>query len=273
MKEVVLDIPHGGKEVPEEVKDYVHPDISRVDLLNEADLYSQGFFRQLEGIPAANKHFLEQFRAIIDVNRARDDFRRDGIVKRTTSTLKQLYKDPKGLPRDVANGVIQKYAEPYLSRLSRSVERPETKLVVLGHTMEPVGPQGGITPGVVRPLFNLANGGDLEGNSNAPYQATRDDMEFMRDEIEARLARLNLDGVRYNGQAVSFNYPFPGKKSIDRIGPERLSGKKAIMVEVNKSLVIDASVNAIREVRPENIATVRSIVHDVIDGLMSRITR
>jgi len=273
MKQVVLDIPHGGEEMPEEALPHLHPDITNVDLLNEADLYSQGFFREIEGVLAENKHYFDYWRTIIDTNRARDDFRRDGIVKKTTSHKKQLYQNPEGLPRDVAQGMIEKYADPYHAGLVQSVQRPETKLVVLGHTMEPVGPQGGITPGVVRPLFNLANGGDLEGNSNAPYQASRDDMEFVRDAIENRVEKLNLKGVPYNGQAVSFNYPFPGKKSIDRIGPDNLRDRKALMIEVNKGIVIDATSEAVRETRPENIAAVREIVRDVIDGLMTRITR
>ncbi len=273
MREVILDIPHGGEEMPKEVASYLHPDITHIDLLNEADLYSREFYRQQGGIPEANKFFFNYWRTIIDANRDLTDFRRDGIIKRSTIRLKPLYQDSTGLPPEMARLLVEKYAKPYYGQLEESTRKPETKLVVLGHTMEPIGPTGGIKSGEKRPLINLANGGDLEGNPNKSYQAPRDIMEYVKDHVEAKLPSLNLNGLVYNGQAVSFNTPFPGKKSIARIGETALQGKTALMFEINKSLIIDSSDTEIHEVRPENIAVMRTIIHDVLEGILGKITR
>ena len=272
MKEVVLDIPHGGEEMPEEVNVHLHPDITRVDLLNEADLFSREFYREQGGIPDRNKNYFDIWRTIIDANRELTDLRRDGIIKSATVKLKPLYRDAKRLPPELEQHLVGKYAKPYYDQLSATVGRPETKLVVLGHTMEPVGPVGGIKPGESRPLVNLANGGDLVGNPNQPYQASREVMEYVRDEIESKLSMLNLNGVTYNGQAVSFNTPFPGKKSIARIGAEALRGKTALMFEINKSIVVDSTDTEIHDLRPENIPAMRKILHDIIEGVLGKIT-
>ena len=187
---------------------------------------------------------------------------------------------------------MESYARPYMDKLERAVENPATRLVTLCHTMDPIGPatrasagkkrplilianggdNAGIGAGKKRPLILLANGGDQFGNPDPgkPYQLPRHLMEQIKAEIESRIGELNLDSnVISNGQVVSFNKPYRGAKSIDRIGPQRLYGKKAFMIEVNKSLVMDYK--SLRQTNPKNIAVIRDIIGQVIEKVLGKL--
>jgi hypothetical protein len=270
---VVLDIPHGGQLEPSaEVICELHKDITTGDLMREADLYSTEFYRDQPGIPAVKKIFLSQMRAIIDVNRALDDFSPDGIVKTHTSRGKQIYYSSKGIYEGRRDALIDDYAKPYMDRLQRAVESPGTRLVVLCHTMDPVGPAAGVAAGKKRPLITIANGGDNLGNPdpNKPYQLPRDIMDQIKDEIESSAGKLEIDNtVISNSQIVGINKPYRGKKSIDRIGAARLLGRKAFMIEVNKSLVMDAETLAVTN--PGNVAKIREIIGAVIENVLRKI--
>lgn len=270
---VVLDIPHGGQQAPSrEVRSHLHPDIRPIDLYREADLYSTGFYINQPDIPERNKIVMHQLRAIVDVNRELDDFSPDGVVKTQTSRGQQLYLSQDGLSPRQRQQLVESYARPYMDKLTAAVEKPSTRLVTLCHTMDPIGQSAGIGAGKKRPLILLANGGDQFGNPDPgkPYQLPRHLMEQIKAEIESRIGELNLDSnVISNGQVVSFNKPYRGAKSIDRIGPQRLYGKKAFMIEVNKSLVMDYK--SLRQTNPKNIAVIRDIIGQVIEKVLGKL--
>jgi len=268
---VVLDIPHGGQQAPSrEVRSHLHPDIRPIDLYREADLYSTGFYINQPDIPERNKIVMHQLRAIVDVNRELDDFSPDGVVKTQTSRGQQLYLNQAGLSPRQRQQLVESYARPYMDKLERAVENPATRLVTLCHTMDPIGPATRASAGKKRPLILIANGGDNAGNPEKPYQLPRHLMEQIKAEIESRIRELNLDStVISNGQIVSFNSPYRGAKSIDRIGPQRLYGKKAFMIEVNKSLVMDYK--SLRQTNPKNIAVIRDIIGQVIEKVLGKL--
>ena len=271
-RRVVLDIPHGGKKNPsEEIKSELHPDITKGDLMREADLYSTGFYFDQQDVSSVNKIMMDQLRAIVDVNRDLDNFTGNGIVKTRTSRGKQIYKSPLGLSRRQRAALIEGYAKPYMGKLQRAVEKRETGLVMLCHTMDPIAPAILSGAGTKRPLITLANGGDELGNPepDKPYQLPRDLMEQVRAEIESRIGELDLNRVIYNGKIVSFNKPYSGRKSIDRIGPNRLQGRKAFMMEVNKSLVMDFE--TLNVTHSANIGRIREIIGSVIENVLKKI--
>jgi hypothetical protein len=270
---VILDIPHGGKvNPPAEIMSELNSNITRGDLMREADLYSTGFYIDQPDVSSVNKIVMDQWRAIVDVNRNPDDFSADGIVKTHTSRGKQIYKSPEGIPRAKRRVLIEEYAKPYMGKLNRAVEKQDSRLVVLCHTMDPIGPASGIGAGKKRPLILLANGGDNLGNPDPekPYQLPRDLMEQIKDEIESRIGILDIDHtVISNGKDVSINKPYRATKSIDRIGPARLRGKKVFMIEVNKSLVMD--IDTLRATNPANIGKIREIIGTVIENILKKI--
>lgn len=254
-----MDIPHGGTETPEELASYVALDESA--LLKEADAGSREIYMEMEQIPAANKLFFPYWRSLIDVNRELHDLGKDGIIKTKTSAGKDIYHNAKGLPFSLILKVIDKYANKYYEDLRTLVARPETRLVVLGHTMSAEAPEAFKYAGRPRPLITLANGGNREGQPNQPYQLPFGLMEHVSGILDRHLEECRVDGVTFNDKRVSFNHPFSGRKSIARIGEEALRGKTAFMIEVNKSLLR----------HPENIVIVKCAIYESICAVLENL--
>jgi N-formylglutamate amidohydrolase len=95
-------------------------------------------------------------RAIIDLNRAEDDRRRDGIVKTHTCWDVPVYSEP--LPGEVILELIEKYHRPYHGRLTE-LAGSVCKFGIDCHTMAERGPPVGPDPGKARPEVCLSHAG------------------------------------------------------------------------------------------------------------------
>lgn len=267
--QVVLDIPHGGTNTPSEVIPYsiVNPK----SLLKNSDRFAPEIY-ETQPVKQENIVTNPYWRLYLDTNRRIDDLRSGGIVKTHTFYGEQIYKSEHGLPKEVAQTIITKYAHPktpgaYYNRLYRAVEDPSVKAIVLGHTMGGIGQVRGVNPGKVRPLFCLSNGGDKEGNPSEESFATKQMLEFIRDEIRKRLGDLNIEGFEFDGD-VKFNNPFHAKVSMRRIGLARISGRPTVQIEINKNLFLRMKTD---QQRAHNIQIVQEIIRAVIDGIATNL--
>jgi formiminoglutamase len=149
---LLLSVPHAGVRVPAEVQPYC--------ILTPEQIVADG------DVGAAEVYDLEDeveayittdvARAIVDVNRAAEDRRRDGVVKTHTCWDEPVY-DPFP-PEDVIAQLLERYYHPYHARLARLA----TPRVIIGidcHTMAAAGPPVGPDPGKPRPAFCLSNAG------------------------------------------------------------------------------------------------------------------
>ncbi len=94
-------------------------------------------------------------RAIVDLNRAEDDRRPDGVVKTHTCWNVPVYRE---FPPDhVVKLLLDRHYHPYHQRL-RDLAETEVRLGVDLHTMAATGPPVGPDPGVERPWVCLSNG-------------------------------------------------------------------------------------------------------------------
>jgi N-formylglutamate amidohydrolase len=93
-------------------------------------------------------------RAIVDLNRATDDRRSDGVVKTHTCWNVPVY-DPFP-PEGVIDALLERYYHPYHAELTRKAD-PELRLAVDCHTMAAQGPPVGPDPGSERPQVCLSN--------------------------------------------------------------------------------------------------------------------
>jgi formiminoglutamase len=94
-------------------------------------------------------------RAIVDMNRAVDDFRKDGVIKTHTCYDVRVYKEFPS--RKLIEQLLTKYYHPYHQKLERLTN---TENIVVGidcHTMAAVGPPIGPDAGKSRPLVCLSN--------------------------------------------------------------------------------------------------------------------
>ena len=96
-------------------------------------------------------------RAILDMNRAEDDRRPDGIVKTHTCWNEPVYND--SLPDELVATLLDEFYRPYHAQLSAAASR-DLLLGVDCHTMASHGPPIGPDPGVERPWVCLSNADD-----------------------------------------------------------------------------------------------------------------
>lgn len=151
-----VSVPHGGLVVPEEVKDIcvLRPDDIRQDSDEGAwEIYNLGG-------EVSSYHRALVARAIVDVNRAPDDFRPDGVVKTETSYERQVWSRELR-PPEIAE-LIERYHYPYHAALASS---EDVVLFVDCHTMAEVGPPIGPGPGIPRPAVCLSDG---DGQTSPP---------------------------------------------------------------------------------------------------------
>jgi|SRR5665648_604222 len=156
---LLVSLPHAGLAVPPEAKPYLV--LTADQIAAEGDGQAREVFAPLLGLVRA---FLssEVARAIIDVNRAGDDFSLNGVLKATTSWEDPVY-DPFP-PGSVVEMLLHRYHRPYQERLSGLTALEGVALGVDCHTMATTGPPVGPDPGRKRPLVCLSDaGGALPG--------------------------------------------------------------------------------------------------------------
>lgn len=146
---ILISVPHAGLTVPEEVRDVclLTPDQIREDGdEGAAEIYA------LQSDVAA---FVttDIARAVVDMNRAEDDRRPDGVVKTHTCWNVPVYGRP--LSDALIARLIERYYGPYHARLvelSASV-----RMCFDCHTMAAFGPPSAPDPGCERPHVCLGN--------------------------------------------------------------------------------------------------------------------
>jgi formiminoglutamase len=147
----LISVPHAGLKVPHEVES--------ICTLTEEQIVEDGDKGAAEIYSI--KHQVAAFvttdiaRAFVDVNRAQDDRRPDGVVK--THTIWEIPIYSQALSEELVETLLRRYYRPYhqeLSRLTRKV-----RMGVDCHTMAAVGPPIGPGAGEKRPLICLSNAG------------------------------------------------------------------------------------------------------------------
>ena len=149
---LLVSVPHAGQQIPQEVQDIC---ILTSEQINEdsdwgaEDIY-YGLEKSVEAFIAS-----DIARAIVDLNRAPDDFRKDGIIKTHTCYDVPVYR--KAPSQKLIDKLLAKYYHPYHQKLESWAESQNIKVGIDCHTMAVVGPPIGPDAGAVRPLVCLSN--------------------------------------------------------------------------------------------------------------------
>jgi N-formylglutamate deformylase len=148
----LISVPHGGTDIP--------PEIAQLNLLNREQIIKDGDegAAEIYAIPdhVTAFHAADVARAFVDVNRAADDRRRDGVVKTHTIWDEPIYRQP--LSDRQVETLLSQYYRPYHTRLTALAS--QTMLGIDCHTMAEIGPPIGPLAGQARPLICLSNGDD-----------------------------------------------------------------------------------------------------------------
>ena len=155
---LLISVPHGGLSVPEEVAGLCR--LTLEEIVQDGD---EGAAEIYDFPDEVRRHVTTDVaRAIVDLNRAEDDFRKDGVIKTHTCFDVPVYHQPPSAEQ--VELLLRRHHRPYHAMLSSPHEG-----VVLGvdcHTMAAVGPPVGPDTGVVRPRACLGDGG---GSLPAPW--------------------------------------------------------------------------------------------------------
>lgn len=148
---LLASVPHAGWRVPEEVEPYCILTPSQV--LEDGDVGAAEIYALAPEFEAYLT--TDVARAIIDLNRAEDDRRKDGVVKTHTCWDVPVYREFP--PDEVVESLLERYYRPYHARLHELGASGVNAGVDL-HTMAAQGPPVGPDPGVERPWVCLSNG-------------------------------------------------------------------------------------------------------------------
>jgi formiminoglutamase len=159
---LLVSVPHGGLVVPPEVRDLCIASAGEIERDSDegaAEIYAIG--DAVQGFVAA-----EVARAVVDLNRAEDDRRPDGVVKTETCFAVPVYRE--ALDEPLVQRLLDRYYRPYHARLTELAGAG----VLLGidcHTMLAIGPPIGPMAGERRPEVCLGDG----GGETCPVEWTR----------------------------------------------------------------------------------------------------
>ncbi|GAB4372656.1 MAG: N-formylglutamate deformylase [Acidobacteriota bacterium] len=148
---LLLSVPHAGLGVP--------PRLAGRCLLTPEQIARDGDegAREIYDLGREVREFVSTdiARCVIDMNRAEDDFRADGVVKTHTCWGERVWDEP--LTAEEIRWLITSWHRPYHRRLTE-LGRGNVVLAVDCHTMAAVGPPIGPDPGKRRPAVCLGCG-------------------------------------------------------------------------------------------------------------------
>ena len=146
---LVISVPHAGLKVPPEVKGICT--LTRRQIVEDGDEGAAEIY-SLRG-EVASFVTTDVARAIVDLNRAEDDRRADGVVKTQTIWEVPIYSEQ--LSDKLVEMLLTKYYRPYHNQLSTLAKK--AKLGLDCHTMAASGPPVASDAGEERPLICLSN--------------------------------------------------------------------------------------------------------------------
>lgn len=180
---LLLSVPHAGLRVPDEAAP--HCILTERQIAHDGDEGAAAIY-DLRTL-VAEFATTDIARAIVDLNRAEDDRRADGVVKTYTCWNEPVYSRP--LDDSLIEALLARYYRPYHAGLAKLAGSG----VILGidcHTMAAKGPPIGPDPGAERPWICLSHG---DGTCSAAW------MDSLADCFAAAFEH-----------DVSINHPFRG---------------------------------------------------------------
>jgi formiminoglutamase len=215
----LLSIPHGGTQVPDEIRDRVT--ISVKDQFEDSDTFTQEIYGLENEVLAQVQSQIA--RVFVDMNRAEDDRpprNPDGVVKTQTCHGKIIYLPGKELDDSWTQRILDNYYFPYHQSIAAALTKHTGLQLALDcHSMEKVAPVISPDPGQPRPLICL---GTNHGKS-CPQEMTD------------RLAECFRVGFGLEEKDVVINKPFAGGYITRKYGEGRLPW---VQVEMNRSLYL-----------------------------------
>jgi formiminoglutamase len=149
---LLLSVPHAGTAVPGRLEGKFL--LSGAQIARDGDEFAREIYAPLESEVKCLVS-TEIARAVLDMNRAEEDMRKDGVVKTHTCWNEPIWKRP--LDANEIQWLIDTCHRPYHRRLSELAQGRGLLLAVDCHTMAEYGPPVGPDPAGKRPQACLGN--------------------------------------------------------------------------------------------------------------------
>jgi formiminoglutamase len=235
---ILVSIPHGGWNVAEEIQEIWA--LSPKDALHDGDPFTARIYDFSDRV--SRQLVMEQFRAVVDLNRAPDDIapkNKDGVIKSHTCYDVEVYK-PGCLPDErLKKLLLDKYYFPYHRQLEACLDLDDVKFGVDCHSMAAVSPPIEADAGTPRPLICLGNLGDAEGAVTPEFgriTCSEEMLRFMCEEFAAVFRHEDLE--LEVPAAATMNVPFNGGYITRRMGNR---GVPFVQIEMSRALYLQKS--------------------------------
>lgn len=234
---LIVSVPHGGWKVAPEIEEIWA--LSEKDAFHDGDPFTARIYDFTDRVSC--QLVMEQYRAVVDLNRAPDDIapaNKDGVIKSHTCYDVEVYQ-PGALPgEELKQVLLDRYYFPYHRKLQAFLERPDVRMGVDCHSMAAVSPPIEQDAGTPRPLICLGNLGDHEGEVTEPFNritCSTEMIRFMRDEFDLALQH---EDVEIEVPAVaSMNVPFNGGYITRQMGNKTIP---FVQIEMSRALYLVA---------------------------------
>ena len=138
---ILASIPHAGTLVPDELQSLVC--IAEEDVVKDGDEQAAEVYLSLRD-EVAHVVTTDIARAFVDVNRAPDEFWKDGVIKTHTCWDVPIYKSPPDT--ELVAALLQRYYYSSHQRLRDLALTGEVRVGIDCHTMAAVAPPGAPDP-------------------------------------------------------------------------------------------------------------------------------
>ena len=219
---ILLSIPHGGSEIPQELKGLIC--LNSNDLFDDSDAYTREIYNLETSVTEVISTNIA--RAFVDLNRAPDNLpprNPDGVIKSHTCYGKVIYPIGAGPDKALTKKLLNNYYYPYHQQI-QAVLNDKSKPVELAldcHSMASVAPAISPDKGKTRPVICLGN---AHGKS-------------CPQEITEKLAACFRRTFSLNTDEVTINRPFSGGYITRKYGRHPIPW---IQVEMNRALYLEA---------------------------------
>jgi len=217
---VLLSIPHGGTEIPEELAERVC--IDPVDLFEDGDAFTREIYHLQNRVTSIITAGIA--RAFVDLNRSTDDLpprNPDGLIKSMTCFQKPIYIKGKEPGDSLTRKLIERYYLPYHAGIREILSRETILLALDCHSMAAEAPA--IAPDAgkkeKRPLVCLGN---VHGKSCS-------------NETVEKLCDCVCRAFSLKPSEVTVNRPFSGGYITRTYGGNPVPW---VQVELNRSLYL-----------------------------------
>ena len=232
---MLVSIPHGGLEIPGRLKSQFLPDSRYV--LRDADTWAQELY-SLHG-EVADIIDTDIARIVLDMNRSPQDRppgNPDGVVKTLTVAGERIWRNPDGLSSQEVNWLLDSYHRPYHAALCAAATEGDVAFGIDCHTMLPMGPACGVSPGKKRPALCISNRGNGKGEPVAgPVTMPPGMFMALGEALAAKFCHEDVE-ISRGIERVGRNEPCQGGYIIQNHG---INGRIPwVQLEINRSLYL-----------------------------------